>query len=310
MRKILFPVDGSDYSRATLQWAALFLDNMDSSIYLLIVAESLDMDYSLERMDTILTEAKEWLESCGFHVVQTDYVVNRKAAEVICDYAKSEGIDHIIIGSHGQTVAQIIVGSVSREVLEKASVPVLVIKNTRIPSMEISSPGELRLSQCPPRGKILKVLMPVDGELTAKTLLPLLEGLLDRKTTHVYLFHAADTTSENPYTLNKQLEEAHNILAANRADLKEQGYTVMEGEARIGFPVSEICKYANEKGIDQIALASRNRSNIEKFLFGSVSTGLMKEARQPVLVFGIGPKAVLKISHSDQLHLYKGAGKQ
>lgn len=279
MCKILFPLDGSDYSKTTLNWAARFLDNLDSSIYLLIVAESLDIDYSVESMEKILSEAKEWLESCGFHVSKADYLVNQKAPEAICNYAKSKEIDHIIIGSHGYAFAQMIVGSVSRKVMEKASIPVLVIKNTRIPMLEISEPGQVKLNQCPPKGQELKVLMPVDGELTAKTILPLMEGIQDKKTALVYLFYAAEVNSENPSMVDRQLQDAGKILAENKATLQDQGYRVAEAEYRIGEAVHEIRKYAEEKGIDQIVLASRKRSNIEKFLFGSVSTGLLREAK-------------------------------
>jgi nucleotide-binding universal stress UspA family protein len=305
MHKILFPIDGSDHAKATMHWAARFLDNLDSSIYLLIVAESLDIDYSTTTMERILHEAKTWLENCGFHVEKTDYQVNRKASDAICAYARQELVDYIIIGSHGNAFAQMFVGSVSREVMEKASQPVLVIKNTRVPTMDISSPVQFHLTQCPPKNQVLKVLMPVDNALSATTLMPLMEGLLDKKLARILLLNVVNIDSENVSLANMRLDDADKILSENTAVLEAQGFQVQEAAHRVGDPVQEICRYADEKSIDQIALISRNRSNIEKFLFGSTSTGLLRQANQPVLVFGIGPKAVLSISHAHQVQLFE-----
>jgi nucleotide-binding universal stress UspA family protein len=52
------------------------------------------------------------------------------AAELICEAARELSVDQIVIGTRGQgAAAAAIMGSVASETVEKAPVPVLVVKN-------------------------------------------------------------------------------------------------------------------------------------------------------------------------------------
>ncbi len=53
---------------------------------------------------------------------------------------------------------------------------------------------------------------------------------------------------------------------------------------RRGFPSDEILKEQQEKNIDLIVIAPLGRSGIERFLIGSVTKNVVKEAKCPVLV--------------------------
>jgi len=55
-------------------------------------------------------------------------------------------------------------------------------------------------------------------------------------------------------------------------------------EVRRGFPSDEILKEQQEKKIDLIVIAPLGRSGIERFLIGSVTKNVVKEAKCPVLV--------------------------
>ncbi len=294
MKKILFPIDGSDFAKTTLQWAGRFLNRDNFAVYLLIVSEALDVDYRQEDLDRILSETGGWFKKCGFNVAKADCITNRKAAEAICEYADRENVDHIIIGSHGKQFAQMFIGSVSRSVLENAHQPVLVLSNTRI-----SLPEGPQLEQCPPKGLPLRVLLPVDSISGAKAIIPTVEGLFDKEAILFHVLHVIDITSENPVSATWQLTEAGDLVSQNKQALESAGFQVEHAGYRPGYAVDEICKYADENAIDQIAVLSRNRSNLSKFLFGSVSSGLMKHAKQPVLAFGLGPGSVSAISAAE-----------
>jgi nucleotide-binding universal stress UspA family protein len=80
--------------------------------------------------------------------------------------------------------------------------------------------------------------------------------------------------------LEKQhLEKVKNIVA----ELKRAGYKA-KGIVREGIPVREILQIADEEGVSIIVIGSTGKSNLEKIMLGSVSEGVVKQSRQPVLV--------------------------
>ncbi len=80
-------------------------------------------------------------------------------------------------------------------------------------------------------------------------------------------------TSAAKQNLQKQLAK---FREASKADV----VTVV----RSGFPSDEILKEQQKKKIDLIVIAPLGRSGIERFLVGSVTTNIVKEAKCPVLV--------------------------
>lgn len=280
-RKILLPLDGSDSSLATLHWGVRYLDKAGTSIYLLNVASSKN-DESLS--GKVLEQAKALLEKSGFQVAKSNVIQNQDISAAICKYADEEKIGHIIMGSQGKPFGRVIIGSKSRAVMEKARQPVLIIKNPELPGVEFNEP-DLSI-----RTHARSVLIPVDTETTAETLIPLMASLLDKGSAVIHLLHAVVYDPYNASHINAQFESGKKIIEKNRDAFEAAGYWVAEAEARSGDPLEVILKYAQEKSIDQISLLSRHLSNIEKFLFGSVSTGLMKQDQFKVLVFGYGSK--------------------
>ncbi len=75
----------------------------------------------------ILDYYKAALEGSGAGGVKT-LIKEGHPADEILNAAKEEGSDMIIVGSHGKRVSHVFMGSVSREVVNRADVPVLVAK--------------------------------------------------------------------------------------------------------------------------------------------------------------------------------------
>jgi len=75
-----------------------------------------------------LTGARHLLDAAGL-TYRVHTRVGQAAAE-ICDLARELAVDQIVIGTRGQgAAAAAIMGSVASETVEKAPVPVLVVKN-------------------------------------------------------------------------------------------------------------------------------------------------------------------------------------
>lgn len=79
------------------------------------------------RAQEILNFYKKSLEDNGVTGVKTVIKAGHPADEIL-NTAKEEGVDMIIIGSRGKRVSHRFMGSVSREIVNRAEVPVLVVK--------------------------------------------------------------------------------------------------------------------------------------------------------------------------------------
>lgn len=283
-RQILFPLDGSESSLAVAQWGIRYLDNAEASIYLLIVVRSLDKDYNPDTTTRILEETKNLFEKENFQVVKTECIVDQNIPDAICRFADAEHIEHIIMGTNGKTFGPLMIGSSSRAVMEKANQPVLIIKNPHLPAFKPEDPAHSVRNQ--PRS----VLIPVDTQDTAERLIPLMHGLLDKQSAIIHLLHVVTYDPYSAAHISNQYESGKKIIELNRQSFEEAGYWVAAAEHKSGDPLEVILNYAKERGVDQITVLSRHFSNIEKFLFGSVSTALLNQDTFKTLVFGYGKR--------------------
>lgn len=143
MLKILVPVDGSDTSQRAvghvISLTQLYKDGAD--IHLINVQPSLPFggrvsavvghgnieEYHREEGMKALQPARQMLDAAGvkyhYHIAVGD------PAEVIAQYGKQHGIDQVVMGTNGRSaVASVLMGSVAKEVLAKALVPVVLVK--------------------------------------------------------------------------------------------------------------------------------------------------------------------------------------
>ena len=87
-----------------------------------------DIQEALDRKGKkILESYQKAFEEKGIKGIRTVLRSGHPADEIL-ETAKEEGVDMIIIGSRGKRVSHLFMGSVSREVAERAEVPVLIVK--------------------------------------------------------------------------------------------------------------------------------------------------------------------------------------
>jgi len=142
LKKILVPIDFSEYSKNALRYAIEFAQHFGADIILIYVVEPMiypaDFSFgqvSIPNMENELTRiGNEQLEK-----LITDEVANKvkarkivktgKAFVEIIKTAREEEIDLIIIATHGQTgIEHILFGSTAEKVARKAPCPVLTVR--------------------------------------------------------------------------------------------------------------------------------------------------------------------------------------
>ncbi len=75
----------------------------------------------------ILDFYKKTLEEAGIKGIKTVLRSGHPADEIL-KTAKEEAADMIVVGSRGKRVSHLFIGSVSREIVDRAEVPVVVVK--------------------------------------------------------------------------------------------------------------------------------------------------------------------------------------
>ena len=147
-KKVLVPLDGSTVAECALNHAKnLLKDGAVGEITLLNVVElyvpSSDMyegfDYKAiwqnaqAQATNYLADMASRLGEEGIKV-KTELVEDSRPAAAIIDYARKNGMDMIVISTHGYTgLKKMLMGSVAFRVLQEANVPVLLIRPESCP---------------------------------------------------------------------------------------------------------------------------------------------------------------------------------
>jgi nucleotide-binding universal stress UspA family protein len=131
--KVLLPIDGSDCSNQTLQWAAETFPATETQYYLLFVIPVLPdlntVEFDIMEAADVLRHAKSTLEAKGRKVIKAEYILG-DIVDQICRYADAIEADQIVMGSHGRSgLAKFLMGSTSTRVLEHSHRPVTIHRN-------------------------------------------------------------------------------------------------------------------------------------------------------------------------------------
>ena len=138
IKKILAPVDGSDYSLRAAAYAVELAGVMNSEIILVHCHKSFPVvlgepyfqnaiNKIMKKADELLEPYREIMNTAG--AVYTERVLEGPAARAICQTAEVEGADLIIMGSRGRSELEgLLLGSCTHRVLKTAPCPVLVIR--------------------------------------------------------------------------------------------------------------------------------------------------------------------------------------
>jgi len=139
-KKILVPLDGSELAEKALGHAEELAKTYDAEIILFQVAPLMHVygvaelvtpfvvdDKQKEAAERYLTNLTNELKKRGFKVTTKVKIGLQVAAEII-DFAKENGVDLIIMCTHGRSgITRWVLGSVAHKVLTRAETPVLLV---------------------------------------------------------------------------------------------------------------------------------------------------------------------------------------
>jgi nucleotide-binding universal stress UspA family protein len=307
--RVLVGVDGSSNSFAAVAFIARLLAPERDQLVLLFASPMLSVEEELDPAieerarsvlgKTVLEAALERLPEEWRPRAEQKHASDTPG-KALLDAVGEHGAELVAVGFRGTSSLweEFILGSVSRTVVQSATVPVLVVKHQRSQADAIPPGGE----QSP---RDLKVLAPYDGSPAAERITQILGQL-------TWPQHAVGwvMTVVRPWFLHDVPEWVKNQprdpdVAAMAAAWEQEHQQNLQGarqelerfrdklpsffageEAIVveGRPAEQIVTLVRAKGIDLVVLGSHGHGRIQRFLLGSTAEQVLASAPCSVLI--------------------------
>jgi nucleotide-binding universal stress UspA family protein len=276
-RKILLATDFSERARKALLEAVRLARKHDAELHVLyvqVVAQHAVGAFNDVEMPDYIRNLQQVSLGAGQDV---DLNYAKSVAKVVRDtseaagivrYAREQGIDLVVVGTHGRgPISELVLGSVAQAVVRQAPVSVLVVG---------PQAGSLHL-RC--------VLAPVDFSPRSRDALAQAGRLAAGAAARLVVLHVVDFSrvahpeelgiGERERHARKELERF--VDAANLPVIAEKLVTVGPG-------TEEIMRIAAQHEAGLVVMAESSHTTLERLVLGSVCKGVIRSAPCPVLV--------------------------
>jgi nucleotide-binding universal stress UspA family protein len=296
MRRILCPVDFSDFSRRALDHAIAIARWYESTVTVLHVFSSVPLPVfgpgsavfnpvvlTAADREQLLVELKEYVAAESAPGIATEALLREGNTTVeILDQAASMHADLLVIGTHGRSgFERLVLGSVAEKVLRKARCPVLSVPR-RLPDAVPSGPVLFKrivcavdFSDCSMQALnyAASLAQEADGRLTVvHVLAPELAGQIGIGEEHL-----------NLAALLRQREDEARQLLEKAVPQSATAYCTVESLLPRGKPWREILQIASDRQAELIVMGVQGRGAADLLLFGSTAHHIVRQAECPVL---------------------------
>ena len=299
INKILFTTDFSECAESALAWAIMLAKNFEAELIMLhaVVLHSDDVGdevYSrfpdLERIiKTLEDNADTRLETAipDKGEVSVKQVVRRgiDATNIILEYAETEGVDLIAIGTHGRGgLGKLVLGSTSNRLIKLSRCPVLAVKCDE---------------QGPPaRVDVTRIVLPTDFSKHSRVSARYAIALAKAVGAQLDVVHVVDQAihpsfyaigRESLLQLDPELEGR--IRKATDDFVSELGAQIDYNLViREGRPAEEIAKLAGSSPDTLVVIASHGAGGLERLMLGSTTDRVLRKSPCPILIVKPGDR--------------------
>ncbi len=278
MKKIIVPIDFSEYSEKALQTAVFLAKPTNAEIVVVhmlelsnaVISQSesyvqQEMVFYLQLTEKKLTDflQKEYLSD----IKVTPIIKHFKIFSEIDQLAREEKADLIVMGSKGVSgLKEMFIGSNTEKVIRYAHTPVLVIKENGITQ------------------KLKKAVFACD--FTQDDVVPYLKAKAFFKKLHCDLELVYVSTPTSKFKSTQELEDKMKRFFNEASENVEE--SIKKVERVFDYTVEEGVFYcANKINADVLVVATHGRKGIAHFFEGSISEDIANHSQLPVLSFKI-----------------------
>jgi nucleotide-binding universal stress UspA family protein len=286
VKKILLPLDGSDFGERALVYAARLARSTSARLLLVRATHArtlLDVNEADAQMG-VYSQAERDLAAIATRLrnmgLQAEvHVYYDEPVSAILNAARHHHVDLIVMSTHGRSGAgRMLYGSVADDVLRHAEAPVLLVPS----SVDHDWPAD----------EPLTALVPLDGSDLAEAALGSAALLATQVGARLRLLRVVEPPSYPLYgdgyvyvPIDEEADrtEAERYLHEQVKRLAGQGVTA-EAEVAYGQPDVVIAKVAGQHRADIVVMATHGLGGLARLVLGSVATGTLRRAHVPLLL--------------------------
>lgn len=269
IRRILYPTDLSSSAEHAYGYAVQLAGALDAELHVLhvVIPDLEDLVEEARRERLTPAEPPE-------HIKVTYAVrAGESASAEILAYAKESDVDLIVMGTRGRTgLGRLLLGSVAEIVVRESTSPVITV-----PSRAPSAATE-------------RVLAAIDFSDYSQTTLAHAAALAQLYDARLDVLHVLQEVAvpsaygpEIGPIVTPALEERTAAALASMVAEVVPPETEVTSNVVIGYPATEILRFAEEQGCGLIVMATHGLSGLQHFLIGSVTEKVVRKASCPVL---------------------------
>ena len=291
VNRILLARDFSDVSDQALRYAVDLARRFDATLHLLY-AEVLHKDpFGADTVgagDTLSAQIRERLAQDVDQMPlvkrypELDTVIDVRrdvaAAPAIMEYAEDEGVDLIVMGTHGRRgVRRLLLGSVAEEVVRRADRPVLTVRkdgDNGLPAME-------------------RLLVPIDFSTYSRDALRHAIELARLYDARLDLLHVVEETLHPAFYVGgvqSIYDVQPDIDATSKRRMREMlddltGVDSVHAELHVetGRAARKIVRFAERTRSNLLVMSTHGLTGLEHFMMGSVAEKVVRHVAAPVL---------------------------
>lgn len=275
-RKIIVPLDGSSLAEQVIASARSFARAYGAELEIVSV-EDQQAEKNIHLTDTEMIESRtelqkyikmvcKLIEDDGLNV-SNHYRYGEVSTE-IDKVSRETNSDLIIMTTRGKfEIGQLITKSITQRVLQKTSIPTLLIRPTN--------------NWRSRRSEFKNILVALDGSEASETVLPYIRAFANQFDSKVHLFSVPEGSESEEYQ-----DKIKIYLDSIAETLREEGMSVDTIVTGSG-PARTILALSEEGQIDLIMMSSHGRGGVEReaqIPLGSVATKVIEQTLCPVFL--------------------------
>jgi len=267
VRRILFATDRSESANHAFGHAVRMASALEAELHIVHVVIP-DLEDLRERVDPedIAPRTPDGL--AVFRYIRS----GDSAAHEVISHCNEHDIDVVILGTRGRTgIGRLLLGSVAERVVREAPCPVLTVPSRA------------------PDDAVARVLAAVDLSEYSRSVIEHAVALANLHDARLDLLHVVQDVSV-PLSYSPELAPVMVPGMEERAwqalrELLNQidPHLVEKAHINIGYPATEILRFAENEGVSLIVMATHGLTGIQHLLIGSVAEKVVRKAPCPVL---------------------------
>ena len=288
--RILLPMDGSELAEQAVPYVRDLASQLNAEVHMVHVCPIVHQNLThmhkiyLDQVEANLRKDMKAVWGLKTEPSIKSQILTGEPAPAILDYIKQNSINLVAVTTCGASGLRVwAMGSVADKVVRGAGIPTLLI----------------RVKTSPPEGKgfIRRILLPVDSSDASKIAVPYGTELANKLGASLTLFSMAQTVyaqnldgmgvgvgvnwdavdAATKKYVDDSLQEVEN-------DLKTKGVNVTHITVLGIDAATEILELEKKIPADIVVMATRGRSGISRWAFGSTAERVLRDGELPLLL--------------------------